>query len=246
MIKAITTIAFPEFAESAAKNDKKALARKFTIAIDLYIFILLPIIIGGAYLNKAIIRVVFMRGSFSVASVGSTGPLFACYLVCLLFTSIRQAGSNYFYSLGDSKTPMRNSLIGIAVNLVLNIILSRFLQAFGLALATTIAAVVISVLILIDIKKNNEHIQYSDTIKTVFKCVVSTAVMFCALFVISKYMFSGFSFETASTLGTCIYLIAQLFVGAIVYVIISFVLKTPQMIYVYSLLKSKIGSRIHH
>ncbi len=35
MIKAITTIAFPEFAESAAKNDKNALAKKFTIAIDL-------------------------------------------------------------------------------------------------------------------------------------------------------------------------------------------------------------------
>ena len=176
LITGISTVIYPEFAKNAASDDKQGLATTLVYSLKLYIIIIFPIIAGGMILSSDIISVVFQRGTFDELSVNRTAPLFSCYLVCLLFTAIRTASSRFFYAQGNSKTPMKNSVIGIAINIFLNIVLVRIFDALGLALATTISMGIIALLIMIDAKKINQYICFRDlwivTLKVVFACIL--------------------------------------------------------------------------
>ena len=243
LIRAVSTIAFPEFAESAAKNDKQSLSSKFLIAIRLYVFIITPLIFGGAFLNKEIIRVIFMRGSFNEGSVNSTAPLFTCYIACLLFQSIRLAGANYFYACGDSKTPMKNSVIGIAINLVLNIILSKYIGALGLALATLISAIIISCLLLNNVKKVNEIVTYKSIGIVSIKSICASVAMYLILISIHVLLFSKFDYIAASTFNVCIYMVVEILGGSITYFFIHYLLKTDEIHYAFEAIRRILKKR---
>ena len=131
MVQGLTTVVYPEFSKASAKKDDQSMAEVFLFSVKTFFLIIIPIIFGGAILSQEIIKIVFCRGAFDLEDVSRTAPLFACYLVCLIFSTFRQTASRVFYSYGDSKTPMMNSLIGISVNIVLNVILGFFFGAFG-------------------------------------------------------------------------------------------------------------------
>ena len=59
----------------------------------------------------------------------------------------------YLYSMQDTKTPMINAAIGMALNIILNITLSKYIGISGLALATSIAAVFTTILLFISLRK---------------------------------------------------------------------------------------------
>lgn len=239
LISGISTVIYPEFAKHAAAGDKKLLARTLNYSLNLYLIIVVPIIFGGAYLSKDIIRLVFKRGVFDEESVIITAPLFACYLVCLLFTAVRTASSRYFYAQGDSFTPMKNSVIGIIINIILNIVLVRYLGTFGLALATTISMGIISFLILIDAKKGNSNIVYSSSIVVLLKVVFSCLLMTGMLFIVKRL----FEFVKVDYISSSLYLALYIFlcvlIGGIVYFMSLVLIKTKEAQDVLRLLKRK-------
>ena len=47
-----------------------------------------------------------------------------------------------YYALQDTKTPMRNSLITLIINILLNLILIKYMKHKGLALATSLSAII--------------------------------------------------------------------------------------------------------
>lgn len=238
MIKTITTITFPEFAKAAANNDKRKLASNFILSTKIYIFVLIPVISGGIYLSNFIVRIVFMRGSFDFDSLFATAPLFSCYLVGFFFTTLRQSASNYFYSLGNTKTPMLNSVLGVCVNVILNLLLYQKLQAFGLALATATSAFVISILLLISIKKNNEYIEFKSCIFSLIKCILSAGVMIFILVIINMFIFR-IDIVSISTIYSIVFLISNVLLGSIIYLIFAIVFKIDEVKYFQSFLKRK-------
>ena len=228
-ISGITTVVYPEFAESAAKKDDKRMAESFQFSIKMLILILAPLIFGGFLLSNEIITIVFRRGAFDISDVYRTAPLFSCYLVCLMFTAFRQVSSRAFYSYGDTKTPMRNSIIGITINIILDIVLSKVFGALGLALATTISAFVISFLLFNDIKKKNKHIRYKEMFLMIFKTIVSCFVMMLVIKLILTYMKSIGFYQLNSFLRTAVVTIICIILGGIVYVITLFIIRTKEI-----------------
>lgn len=239
VIQSIATVIYPEFAKSSAENDDKGMADIFKFSINLFILLIVPIIAGGMILNKEIIKVVYGRGAFDMSAVQKTAPLFACYLVCLLFTTFRQTSSRVFYSYGDSKTPMKNSVIGILINIVLNIILGYFLGAFGLALATTIATAIISILLLRDVRKKNIYIQYKSMwllfFKVVCSCIVMNIIILCLKILVVKNEF----YNIASFWHTFVYIILAIFIGGIGYFVTLYLLKTKEIEGIVKLIRRK-------
>lgn len=227
LISGITTVVYPEFSRCVNEKRYKDLADNFLLSLKMYVVIVLPLIMGGTFLSTEIITIVFKRGTFDAESVAKTAPIFACYLTCLLFTAIRQSSSRLFYSYNDSKTPMKNSLIGIGCNIVLNIILAHFLQAFGLALATTISTAIISALILKDAKNKNEYIQYRKILLLVGKATLSSVVMLLMLYGIKiSGIFSGFGNDSIGY--QIVYLGASIVVGVLIYVIMLLITGTEE------------------
>lgn len=229
LIASISTIVYPEMAGYASKNDGKAMSRILQTAISSFLILLVPIMFGGFFLQKELISLVFQRGAFSEASVEIVAPLFVCYLVGLLFVSFRQVGSRMFYSYGDSKTPMFNSMIGVGINIVLNIWLGISYGAVGLALATSISAAVTGVLILRAAKKRVQEISYRETYVLALKTVFSGSVMLVALWGFRICMERLIELDISLVMGKLVYCCSAILFGAIVYLVLLLLLNTKEI-----------------
>lgn len=185
LINSIATVIYPRLSENGANKNDKGAVEVFSYSIKLFMVVIIPIIFGGVVLSKEIIKIIYYRGEFSLDDIDKTAPLFACYLVCLLFTAFRQTSSRVFYSYGDSKTPMYNSLIGIILNIILNIVLGHFFGAFGLVLATTVSTAFISFLLFYKIKKMLP-IKYITMFKVFIKCFISASIMAIVIYAVKN------------------------------------------------------------
>ena len=239
LITGITTVIYPEFSKSSAEDDDKSMAEMFSFSMNMFILIIVPIIAGGALLNKEIIKIVYGRGAFGMDAVDRTAPLFVCYLICLLFTTFRQTSSRVFYSYGDTKTPMKNSIIGIIINIILNVILGYFIGTLGLALATTIATAIISFLLLKDVKKRNSYINYKSIILLLIKVMIACVVMDIAVEGIRFLMIKMNCYDIACFWNTIVFVMLAVLSGIICYFGILILLKTREIKDVLNIFKRR-------
>lgn len=237
LITNIATVVYPKYSKYATKNDEKALADVFKMTLSLYVLILIPINFGGTFLSREIIALVFKRGAFDENSVKTVAPLFACYLICLIFTAIRQSASRVFYSLGDSKTPMKNSVIGIGINIILNVILAYYFDALGLAIATTISTAVISGLILKQLSKRLPKISYREVICVCIKCIIASTCMNYVLLSAKGVLIQLIKNIPGEFMQTLIYLGISVILGSCIYIIALILLKTKEVSAIKKLLK---------
>lgn len=241
LISGITTVLYPEFAKAASKNQHEKLVGIFSASLSIVSIILVPIIVGICILDEELVAVVFYRGSFSMDDVIVTAPLFACYAACLLFTAYRQIGSRLYYSIGDSKTPMKNSLVGIALNIILNIALGLTLGAFGLALATTISTAVISALIFRCVNRDLEKVDYGKFGKSIVKSLAASVVMGLVVAVIRWTFVQSGLYSLDSLPMTVLLVVVCLLTGALVYLIVMVLLKAEELHKAFDILRSRCG-----
>ena len=78
-----------------------------------------------------------------------------------------------FYSLQDTKTPVRNATISVVINIILSIILVRIIGIGGLALASSISAMVTTALLLVSLRKKIGKLGFSYILITfITRCVL--------------------------------------------------------------------------
>ena len=145
-------------------------------------------------------------------------------LVCLQLVRV-------YYSLQDTKTPMKNSILCVGFNVIFNLVLIKYLKAPGLALATSISAILAVTFLTYNLRKKIGRLNGKQMLITLLKTGLSGVVMsIVVLFVYSKIV------AISSTLA----LIASIGVGAIVYGVMVIVLKVDACEYVLSVIKKKI------
>lgn len=157
IVTALSTVCFQQFSSLYAKELFQERFRELKNYIIVLVYILLPLTCVVLILKRDLIMVVFARGAFGLESVNLTASVFFYYSIGILPIALREILSKYYYSSGDTKTPMINAAVGVTVNIVLNIILSRFMGASGLALATTISYIIVCLLLLISILRKEQR-----------------------------------------------------------------------------------------
>ena len=138
---AIATVSLPYMSESVAKGDTASLAHSLYRSLRLVILVLLPISLYTILLRYPIIQLIFERGQFTRAhSTPMTAIALGFYAVGLAAYGGVKVASQAFYSMKDTKTPVKIAVGAMLVNVVLNIILMFPLKHGGLALASSIAS----------------------------------------------------------------------------------------------------------
>ncbi len=82
-----------------------------------------------------------------------------------------------FYSLQDTKTPVKVAVISLVVNIALSIVLMGPMQHGGLALAISLSSGVNLVLLIWVLRKRLGRIGARDILHSVLKCSASAAIM---------------------------------------------------------------------
>lgn len=149
----IATVIYPMISKMAAEDNMDGLKSSVSEAINSISLLVIPATIGAMCFAEAVVKLLFGRGAFNSRAIFMTSNALFYYSIGMLGFGMRDIISRAFYSLQDTKTPMINAAIAMAMNIVLNIILSKSMGIGGLALATSISAIFCTVLLFISFRK---------------------------------------------------------------------------------------------
>jgi len=151
----LATAIFPVMSSFAAKKDFSGLCKTVSQGLRSAAFIAIPATIGLAAIARPLISVAFEHGQFGRFRNDTDMVAWT-----LLFYSIGLSGyfaqqvlTRAFYSMQDSKTPMRSALIAVFTNIVLNLTLIWFLGTGGLALSTAICSYLQVVILVVFLRR---------------------------------------------------------------------------------------------
>ncbi len=138
---AVSTVIYPLLSKHAIEKNYTGLAEDFRKGIRLILVINIPAAIGLALLAEPIVRFLFQRHQFTAADTQAMSPLLALYAVGLPFFSVVSLMVRAFYSLKNTKSPVRVATIDFLINLALSLLLMRWFGAAGLVIASTCAII---------------------------------------------------------------------------------------------------------
>jgi putative peptidoglycan lipid II flippase len=140
---AVATAVLPTLAIQAARQDFEQLRDTFSFAVRLVCFVMIPATLGLIVLRYPIIRLIFERGEFRHGdSTSMTALALMFYSVGLASYGSVKCVLPVFYSLKDTRTPVKLAAIAMLSNIALNVILMQFLALGGLALATALSSMI--------------------------------------------------------------------------------------------------------
>lgn len=232
-VVSLTTVMYPMITKMAVENDIRGLKKAVSETIGSINLFIMPVTVGAMVFAEPIVYLLFSRGAFDDKAVNMTSSALFFYSIGMVAFGLRQVLSRAFYSLQDTKTPMINAAIGMAVNIVLNIILSRFLGIGGLALATSISAILTTGLLFISLRKKIGSFGMKSISSSFLKILIASLVMGLA----SK---AAFEYLRSDILSQNLSLIASIGVGAIVYSVIIFFMKIDYVDDIVDIIKKRL------
>ena len=221
----LATVILPTLADHAADKNLKALKETFGFGLRMIFFITLPAAAGLIVLSKQIIRVLFQHGSFSDLSTIATSHALIFFAVGLPFIAGVRITSNAFYSLQDSKTPVRVANRSVLVNFILSLILMWPLKHNGLALAVSLSSTFNFMMHLIDFRKKVGPMGLRKIIRGLSKSVIASVIMMAVLLILQKYSYllhDGF-------IGQLARLVVDMAIGAVLYFLAGFMMRMEEM-----------------
>lgn len=232
-IASATTVFFTELSSTIASNNldgHKVLLRR---GISFLSLLLVPITIITIMFSVDIVAIVYQRGAFDSSATALTSITLVGYAIGFVFYGIRELLARSFYSLGDTKTPMVNSIVAVTANIIFSIILSRYIGVAGVSLGTSISAILSVIFLGYILRKKLNGLGISAILPTLTKVFISAIVMTLAL-----YIFSNPSFMV--NMHSFFRFIFATIIGFIVYVIMLKILKCEELLDVEKIVYMKI------
>lgn len=131
----------PTMSEHAAREDMEKFKQTLSFSLRSVFFITVPSAVGLIVLARPIVRALFERGSFDSYSTQITATALLFYSIGLFAYAGVKILVSAFYSLKDTRTPVKTAAVALAINIVLNVVLMFPLKVGGLALATSLASI---------------------------------------------------------------------------------------------------------
>ncbi len=225
---AMATAVLPTLSKQAAKGDTDALRETFSFSLRLLFFITLPAMAGLMALSEPIIQVLLQRGEFSAEATAQTAYALMFYSSGLwAFVGTRIAAST-FYSMQDTKTPVKIAALSVATNIIFSFILIGPLQHGGLALANAIASAVNFILLFHLLRKKLGRLDSRKIIRSFIKTAAAALVMGAAAILSARWFMGNKAagiIEKAGMLAGIIALCAG------IYILIVYLVKSEELSY---------------
>ncbi len=224
---ALGTALLPVMSEQAARESFEDLIRSLSFALRLVFFFTIPAMVGLIVLRVPIISILFQRGEFDYQATLLTAEALFYYSIGLWAIAGVRIIVPTFFSLKDTRTPVKVAVLALLANIVLSIILAfpLGLRHGGLALATSISSIMNMSILLMILRKRLGSIGAKRILMSVFRISISSAVMGIAVYLFCHRIVwtTGSEIETKIlTLGVSIV------IGVVVYLLCSYLLKSEE------------------
>jgi putative peptidoglycan lipid II flippase len=174
----LATAIFPVMSTDAARKDFASLQSTVSKGIRGTIFIAIPAAVGLIMVARPLIASAFEHGRFTDEDTAMVVRTLTFYSLGLCGYFAQQILARVFYSMQDSKIPMRSALIAVFANFLLNLTLIWFLGRAGLACATAICSYLQVTILLVVLQRRLGRSILDGLVITVVKTVVATVLMY--------------------------------------------------------------------
>jgi putative peptidoglycan lipid II flippase len=233
---AMGTATLPSFSRHATDNNTSELKTSLSFSLRLMLFLIIPAMVALMALNQPIISVLFQRGAFDATAALLTGQALFCYALGLWAFAVVRIFLSAFYSLQDSKWPMKAAFISFGVNIVASVILMYPLKHNGLALANSLAVTVNVFVLAAALKKKIGTFLDKEFYVAILKIIMASLIMLAAIVLVSIYhpwnMAAGFK-------ERLLYLFLTISAGGMVFLVSAYLLKIQEVKKAINLVKQR-------
>jgi putative peptidoglycan lipid II flippase len=136
---AVAVVLLPELARALKGGHMKEAGNLQNRAIEFVLFLTLPAAAAIWVLSDEIIRVLYERGAFSEQNTAVVASILAIYGIGLPGFVLIKALQPGYYAREDTKTPMRFTMVSVALNTGLAVTLFPIFEESGIAIAEAAA-----------------------------------------------------------------------------------------------------------
>lgn len=215
----------PTLSAQAARKQFGELRDTLNFGIRLILFITIPATVGLILCRVPIVNTLWERGEFTAATTEGTAFALLFYALGLCGFAGSKVVITAFYSMQDTRTPMKIGIWSMVLNIFLNVILMGPLQHGGLALATSLASVFNAVVLLFILKKRLGRLGGRKIFKVTVKISAAAGVMGLAV-----YFFNQAAFDPAGpTLFKIISVLGAIGLGVLVFSVVARLMKLEEL-----------------
>jgi len=237
---AVGTATLPSFSEQVALGKMDELKRTITFSLRLILFITIPSMVALIALRVPIISVLFQRGAFSAQATLLTAQALLFYAVGLWAFSLVRIVVAAFYSLQDTRSPMKAAIVALVVNVALSVVLMFPLKHGGIALATSVASAVNFGLLWVTLRRRVGTILDRAFYGSVGKTAAASLIMWGVILLIVRL----YPWHTSGAFDTrLIHLLLCVAGGVVAFFAAAFFLKSPEIVITLGSLQRRIAGR---
>lgn len=235
-IVSIASVVYPMFSKISIKDERDEFNATIVSSINSVILLVIPISVGAIVLSRPIVEILFLRGAFDATAASMTSSALSMYSIGMIGFGLLEILGKVFYSLQDTKTPMKNGIFTMCLNIILNFVLVKIMGHAGLALATSISTIIGGILLLNLLKFKIGNFGQHKIFLTTLKVLFSSFIMGYIVNIVYKYMLR----LVAITLINKIIIVGiSILIGALIYGILVYILKIDEIYTIINLIKRK-------
>jgi putative peptidoglycan lipid II flippase len=174
---AMATAVLPSMSEQAAKGNINALRDTFSFSLRLVFFMSIPAMAGLIALSGPIINLLYQRGEFAYEATRGTVHALLFYSFGLWAFVGSKVVRVPFYSMQDTKTPLKVAFISVITNIIFSFILIGHLKHGGLAFALSIASAVNFSILFFLLRVRLRRVDGKNIVRSFVKITMASSVM---------------------------------------------------------------------
>jgi putative peptidoglycan lipid II flippase len=230
----------PTLSEHAVKGDMEKLREDFSFALRLLFFIAVPSMAGLIALREPIVNLLFQHRQFDYAATKGTAEALLFYSLGIWSIVGVRVVTSTFYSMQDTKTPVKIAAIGMLSNIILSILLMGPMKHSGLAFANSLASMVNFSLLFYFLRKKIQRVDAERILRSFAKVIIASVIMGIAGWAL---MHGELWTRSGSTALKAAYLSGTMLICIIIYFTASGIMKNEEMRYFRELIFKKLHRR---
>jgi putative peptidoglycan lipid II flippase len=167
----------PSLSEHSAKKDMSALRDTFSFSLRLVFFTTIPAMAGLIALAGPIVNILFQRGEVGYDATRGTVYALIFYSSGLWAFAGWRIVRTVFYSLQDTKTPLKTAFLSVFINLFFCFTLTGPLRHGGLALALVLSTSVNFLILFLLLKRKLGRVDGRNIALSFMKTVIASLIM---------------------------------------------------------------------
>jgi putative peptidoglycan lipid II flippase len=227
----------PMLTGQAARQEIEEFRDTLAFGIRLILFITVPATVGLIILSFPIINTLWERGEFVRTTTEGTSLALIYYSVGLCAFAGTKVLVSAFYSLQDTKTPMKIGIYSMLLNVTLAIILMGPLKHGGIALATSLSAIFNAGALVFLLKKRLGRMGGRRIVSSMIQLTIAVTLMGLGVYFANAWWFDP---ETPLIHRIGI-LFGEIALGVIIYTCASWLMKNEELKFIHQLIREKRG-----